>query len=218
MLSQQPPAEPENQEPQLLVTPVYKVLSHPLAPYVIPVLLWLLAWKLQALTSTFVTAPLGLDVIYFTLGARVFSILVFGLPGAIGLVFGSFIAFLLFESPQYPDPIWFLISYSVINTLSVYLIVKFFDNDQTPTNEIRGICIRRMLGIMLISGLVVSTIHEVFFRFVRLTPVSYDFGWDAFFMQTASRVIGGMLFVLLTLALGKLILSRNDQNNSNRLL
>ena len=179
--------------------------------------LWIIAWQLQAVTSAFVTSPLGLDVIYFTLGARAFSIMIFGFRGVIGLILGSLITNCFVGSAQYPDPLWFLTSYALANTLTVYALIEIVEHYFCDSPDDYGFSMRQMLGIMFVSGIVVSTIHEIFFRLIRPTPVPYDFSPDSFLIQIASRVVGGMLFIMFAILAGKLLFSKIDLENSERI-
>ena len=198
-------------------TRLSRLLASPIASYAIPMCLWIIAWQLQAVTSAFVTSPLGLDVIYFTLGARAFSIMIFGFRGVIGLILGSLITNCFVGSAQYPDPLWFLTSYALANTLTVYALIEIVEHYFCDSPDDYGFSMRQMLGIMFVSGIVVSTIHEIFFRLIRPTPVPYDFSPDSFLIQIASRVVGGMLFIMFAILAGKLLFSKIDLENSERI-
>ena len=197
----------------LHATPTSKLFTHSLGPYSISVCLWIAAWCLQSFFSKLVTTPLGLDVFYFTLGARVFSILIFRFEGVIGLMIGSLMTNLFIGSAQYPDPLWFLFAYATTNTLVVYLIITIAERFAFDPIRLYGLSTSVILGIMTTSGLAVSAVHEIFFRFLKPMPVTYDFNVASMFIQTSSRIIGGMLFVFTLMLMLKLMLNRADDRN-----
>lgn len=190
------------------------ILTSPFAPYVVPACLWVLAWCLQELFSSFVAAPIGLDVIYFTLGARVFSLLIFGLRGLIGLTLGSFITVFFLPSAQYPDPAWFLLTYTAVQSIFIYAIIKLFQRIYFDKQSLRGLSMKALFGIVACSSVSVPMIHAVLFRTIKPNPILYDFTTSAYLMQSASRIVGGMLFLLLLMLIGRVLLSRYDHTIS----
>jgi hypothetical protein len=199
-------------------TPLSRLLANPISPFGIPVLLWITAWYLQSHTSQLVAAPLGLDVIYFTLGARVFSILIFGFRGVVGTLLGALVTFTHVGSPQYQDPVWFLLTYSLINTLCVYAVILSTEHYLAKRSYSLAPSLRSVLVIMVVSSVTVTLIHEMLFRVVAPTPVVYGFSLDSVALQVVSRVVGGMLFTLFIVLLAKLFLSEGDDRNSNLMI
>lgn len=191
---------------------IFRVLTHPLAPYVLPVFLWVVAWESQRLVSSLSLPPALMDAVYFTAGARIFSILIFGFRGVIGLVAGSAITHLYFTSDQYNLPQLDLLLYATVQTLVYFGIIKLYLKAISVDDDLTGFKISHVFWLVLLTAFIGTGLRHLFFDnfFQSTAPLSFVF-WKGI-LEFVGRVVGSMLFLSVILCLGNVLVTTDKKS------
>ncbi|BDX20818.1 hypothetical protein TUM22923_01390 [Polynucleobacter sp. TUM22923] len=119
------------------------------------ILFYLNNWLTQHLSFSF-----GVNWIYLPAGLRLFLVLIFGFPGALGIVLGSFFISYTGENP--PD-LTSCIGIGLISGFAPYLARVFVLNNIQVTPDMSNFSLPKLSACILIFSLLSAGLHQWWF-------------------------------------------------------
>lgn len=177
-----------------------------MTPYVLGILVWMLAWQLQmgSYRDLFNFAP-GVELPFFPAGVRTIAVFVFGFHGAIAIFIGSLVTYSLY----FPE----LVGISLVGTIgcaaasafSSYLAMRFVCDMCKIPSSLAGLTLRNVGWIVVTQSLLSASLHQFFYHAEGISPF-YEYeslstslvNWGA--MATGDAL--GSMVVIFTALIG----------------
>ena len=182
------------------------LINFPITPYVLGVIVWMLAWWLQMGPARllFNFAP-GVELPFFPAGVRTLAVFVFGFPGAIGIFIGSLVTyFFYFPEMSGVSPIG-TIGCAAASAFSSYIAMRLVCDHYKIPPSLAGLTLHNIGWIVVTQSLLSATLHQFVYH-NEFIAIGYNnstlratlFDWSA--MATGDAL--GSLAVLFTVLIG----------------
>ena len=189
------------------------LINFPITPYVLGVIVWMLAWWLQMgpARPLFNFAP-GVELPFFPAGVRTLAVFVFSFPGAIGIFIGSLVTyFLYFPEMLNVSPLG-TIGCAAASAFSSYIAMRLVCVWNRIPQTLESLTLKNISWIVITQSVLSASLHQYLYHSQQLSsdyaaePHSTTlFNWGA--MATGDAL--GSMAVLFTVLIGYQLYSRN---------
>lgn len=185
---------------------VEALLNFPMTPYVLGIIVWMLAWWLQMgpARPLFNFAP-GVELPFFPAGVRTLAVFAFGFPGAVGIFIGSLVTYFLYFPEMLGVSPFGTIGCAAASAFSSYIAMRLICAWNHIPQTLEGLTIRNISWIVITQSLLSATLHQFLYHCERMIG-SYSaeslattfFNWAA--MATGDAL--GSMAVLFAVLIG----------------
>ena len=143
---------------------VASLLNFPMTPYVLGVIVWLLAWWVQMgpLRPVFNFAP-GVELPFFPAGVRTLAVFAFGFPGAVGIFIGSVVTYFLYFPEMTGVSSLGVLGCAASSAFSSYLAMRFVCDLRGIPGNMSGLTLRNIGWIVITQSVLSATLHQFFY-------------------------------------------------------
>ena len=185
---------------------IESLLNFPMTPYVLGVIVWMLAWWVQMgpARPLFNFAP-GVELPFFPAGVRTLAVFIFGMPGAIGIFIGSLVTYFLY----FPE----LIGISPIGTIgcaaasafSSYAAMRVVCDWNLIPQSLAGLTFRNISWILITQSILSATLHQVLYHSEQISQTYAEESLSTMLFNWAAMATGdalGSMSVIFVVLIG----------------
>ena len=191
---------------------VESLLNFPMTPYVLGVIVWMLAWWVQMgpARPLFNFAP-GVELPFFPAGVRTLAVFIFGMPGAIGIFIGSLVTYFLY----FPE----LIGISPIGTIgcaaasafSSYAAMRVICDWNLIPQSLAGLTFRNVGWIVITQSILSATLHQLLYHSEQISQTYAEESLSTMLFNWAAMATGdalGSMSVIFVVLIGHQLYTR----------
>jgi len=159
--------------------------------FVLSSVLYLILFYLNDWLTTELMYGLGVHWIYLPAGLRLFLILIFGLPGALGISFSSF---LLSYYGVFPQDLVACIGIALISGFAPYLARIFVLNNIQLESDLGNLSFQRLMMCILLFALLSAGLHQWWFSIMGLENTGTI---NHFLVMLLGDILGSLLLIAI---------------------
>ena len=159
--------------------------------FAISSVLYLILFYLNDWLTTELMYVLGVHWIYLPAGLRLFLILVFALPGALGISFSSF---LLSYYGVFPQDLVACIGIALISGFAPYLARIFVLNNIQLEPDLSNLSLQKLMMCILLFALLSAGLHQWWFSIMGLENTG---AMNHFLVMLVGDILGSLLLIAL---------------------
>jgi hypothetical protein len=163
------------------------LLNFPMTPYVLGIIVWMLAWWVQMgpARPLFNFAP-GVELPFFPAGVRTLAVFAFGFPGAVGIFIGSLVTYFLYFPEMLGVSPMGTIGCAAASAFSSYVAMRLICAWNNIPQTLEGLTFKSISWIVITQSLLSASLHQFLYHseqmsgeYVAASITTTLFNWGA---------------------------------------